>query len=47
MWFTGESRKHLCRQLIPQFDSPIYQALFTDFCSLFLGRNFTIVIIPA
>jgi hypothetical protein len=35
------------RQLVPQFDCPIYKAVITDKCSLFAGPNFTIVIIPA
>ena len=45
--FTGESRQCPCSQSVPQFDCPIYKALFTDISSLFPGPNFTIVIIPA
>jgi hypothetical protein len=46
MWFAVESRCRLCRQSVPQFDSPMYTAVFTDICSLFPGPNITIVIIP-
>ena len=47
IWFTGESRWHLCSQLIPWFDFRIYKGVFTDACSLFPIPNFTIMIIPA
>jgi len=47
MWFTAESRWRLCRQSVPQFDCPIYKAVFTVVCSLVPDPNFTIVIIPA
>jgi len=32
---------------VPNFDCPVYRALFKDICSLFPGPNFTFVIIPA
>ena len=44
---TGESRQCLCRQSVPQFDCPIYKALFIDISSLFPGPNFTTLIVPA
>ena len=37
----------LCIQLCPQFDCPIYKAVFTDVCSSFSGPKFVIVTIPA
>ena len=43
----GESHQRFCRQLVPQFDCPVYNGVFTDICSLLPGPNFTIVIIPA
>ena len=33
--------------VVPQFDCSIYEAVFTDFCSLSPGPNFTIMIIAA
>jgi len=33
--------------LVPQFDCPVYKAVYTDICSLFPVPNSTIMIIPA
>jgi len=36
IWFTRQSPWRLCRQLVPQFDCPIYRGVFTDIFSLLL-----------
>jgi len=47
MWFTRESCYRPCRQLVPEFDCPIYKGIFPDIFSLFPNPYFPILIIPA